>query len=189
MDRKIPPPKTTRWLYNNCTTAQIVQQIVQQTGRKPLVLQRFSHLALPQFRRIRGFWAACHAEGRGFESLQPLLKKPRKSRGFSLVERRGQLVIRPALPPGATKPSILMRSLATGEGQELPDPWWARAVVKSQHLGERSTRPSRCAPAVARPGLWESLHNLTRPFSCSRVSSTPAASSSRPGRNPWPSDA
>ena len=49
--------------------------------------------------------AVCHAEGRGFESLQPLLKKPRKSRGFLLPERRGQVVIRPALPVGATKSS------------------------------------------------------------------------------------
>jgi hypothetical protein len=34
-----------------------------------------------------------------------LLRKPSKSEGFSLLERREQVVAGSALPPGATKPN------------------------------------------------------------------------------------
>jgi hypothetical protein len=46
-----------------------------------------------------------------------LREKP--SGAFSLLKRRGQVVIRLALPLGATKPSILATSLATGEYRGL----------------------------------------------------------------------
>jgi hypothetical protein len=65
--------------------------------------------------------AACHAEGRGFESLQPLVVKALQSEGFSLLQRRGQVVIRAALPRGATKPSILARRLVH-RGEERYQP-------------------------------------------------------------------
>lgn len=43
------------------------------------------------------------------------LRKPSKSEGFSLAERREQVLSRPALPPGATKPSERTGRVVVGD--------------------------------------------------------------------------
>ena len=101
--------------------------------------------------------SACHAEGRGFESLQPLLRKAPLRRGFSL---RGCGLFRSPLPPGATRGPLKEPGAKLGSSTH-PRPAAIRSRLDSADLSEQrrqtlivhhSTHHRRIALASDRSG-------------------------------------
>ena len=94
-----------------------------------LDLQAFLH---PRCRRS----TACHAEGRGFESLQPLLRKPAHRAGFCVSARRARITAWP------------------GSGLDVLD---ARAAGNNSGVSSLGGSSSSAKRARAVKGTWRRL--------------------------------
>jgi hypothetical protein len=100
----------------------------------------------------------CHAEGRGFESLQPLVRKPSKSEGFLLREWREQEVMSPALPLGATKAwlSFVARDSTGGDARLWRGAGRLPRSARHPLFQARATlvHGTRCCSVRSKAGLW-----------------------------------
>lgn len=108
--------------------------------------------------------SACHAEGRGFESLQPLAEKALVIRGFFFGRRARTVVTRLALPLGATR----VPSAPEDPGRVVVD-----LVEENAHVGGRGrlgvAMPSAVAvapvqgPALISPDIAQPGDRTARP--------------------------